>query len=67
VQCKSIMSAVCFDGSLKSKVMVSRRDVQTNGLETGHRDPLQNQGWNWNLNPHLTCYLWFYMSPLLYQ
>jgi len=51
------MSAVSFDSSPKSKVMASRRDVQTTGLEERHRDPLQNQGWNWNLDPQITCYL----------
>jgi len=30
------MSAVSFDSSLKCKVMASRRDIQTNGLEKRH-------------------------------
>jgi len=54
------MSAVCCDSSLKSNVMASRRDVHTTGLEERHTDPSQNQGW-------FTCYLWFYMLPVLYQ
>jgi hypothetical protein len=42
VQCKNTMSPMSFDSSLKRKVMASRRDVQTTGLEERHRDPLQN-------------------------
>jgi len=36
------MSAMSFDSSLKCKVVASRRDVQTTGLEERHRDPSQN-------------------------
>jgi len=53
------MSAVCCDSSLQRKVMASRRDTQTTGLEERHKDPSHNQGWNWNRNSQIACYLWF--------
>ena len=36
MHCKNSMSVVSFDSSLKCKVMVSRRDTQTTGLEKRH-------------------------------
>jgi len=44
VHCKNTISAASFDSSPKSKVMASKRDVQTTVLGERHRDPSEDQG-----------------------